>query len=246
MAPTIVLVGGPMPNIGMQDLAILAGSGFIGIALADTLYFKALNNIGASRTGIVSSLYSPSIIVLSYFFLGERLGTLQLSGFALVLAGVLLASYRSANKDIGSAQLRRGVAQAAISVMLMAVGIVMVKNILEQQPLLWTVEIRLLGGLIGMLLMMLIRGRTQATIDLYRAPHNWGQIGLASFLGAYVAIMLWLAGYKYTLASIASVLNETSSIFIMLLAWLLLQEPLTARKLLGLSCTFAGVVLMLA
>ena len=245
MVPTIVLLGGPRPVISLQDLAVLAGSGFIGIALADTLYFKALNNIGASRTGIVSSLYSPSIIVLSYFFLGERLGAAQMLAFMLVLIGVLLVSYRTVARDVNSDDLRRGVIQAAIAVLLMAVGIVMVKHILEQQPFLWAVEIRLLGGVIGMLLVMLVRGRTRVTINQFRAPHNWPQISMASFLGAYVAIMLWMAGYKYTLASIASVLNETSSIFIMLLAWLVLREPLTRRKLLGLSCTFTGVVLML-
>jgi drug/metabolite transporter (DMT)-like permease len=246
MAPTIMMLGGPMPDIGLQDLAILTGSGFIGIALADTLYFKALNKIGASRTGIVSSIYSPSIIVLSYFVLGERLGALQWLGFTLVLAGVLLVSYRAAARDVHSDDLRRGVALAAMAVLLMAIGIVMVKHILEQQPFLWTVEIRLLGGTIGMLMVMLIRGRTQVTIDQFRAPHNWSQICVGSFLGAYVAIMFWMAGYKYTLASIASVLNETASIFIMLLAWLMLREPLTRRKLLGLTCSFGGVVLMLS
>ena len=92
---------------------------------------------------------------------------------------------------------------------------------------------------------MLVRGRTRVTIEQFRAPHDWLQICTASFLGAYLAILFWLAGYKYTLASIASVLNETSSIFIMLLAWLMLRESLTRRKLLGLVCTFAGVVMML-
>ena len=98
--------------------------------------------------------------------------------------------------------------------------------------------------MLGMLLVMMMGGRTRLTIEQFRQPHDWPQICLASFLGAYLAVMLWLAGYRYTLASIASVLNETSGIFIMLLAWLILREPLTGRKLLGLSLCFAGVVLM--
>jgi drug/metabolite transporter (DMT)-like permease len=50
-------------------------SGLLGIAVADTWYLKALNMMGASRTGIVSSLFSPFFILLSAVFLGERLAS---------------------------------------------------------------------------------------------------------------------------------------------------------------------------
>jgi drug/metabolite transporter (DMT)-like permease len=58
-------------------------------------------------------------------------------------------------------------------------------------------------------------------------------------------MILWLAGYKYTLASIAAVLNETASVFILLLAALWLKEPLTRRSVLGVTLTLGGVALML-
>ena len=58
-------------------------------------------------------------------------------------------------------------------------------------------------------------------------------------------MVMWLAGYKYTQASIAAILNETASIFILLLAWLLLREPLGRRGAIGVSLTLGGVVLML-
>lgn len=49
----------------------------IGIGLADTLYFRALNRLGAGRMGIVGNFYSPFVLVLSFVFLGERLSALQ-------------------------------------------------------------------------------------------------------------------------------------------------------------------------
>jgi drug/metabolite transporter (DMT)-like permease len=58
-------------------------------------------------------------------------------------------------------------------------------------------------------------------------------------------MLLWLGGYKYTSASVASVLNETASIFILLFAWMLLGETMSKRKLLGVALTFGGVVVML-
>ena len=58
----------------------------------------------------------------------------------------------------------------------------------------------------------------------YRSPQPWMTVVLPSLLGSYVSMILWLAGYKLTDASIASVLNETAGAFIVLFAWLFLKE----------------------
>jgi len=246
MVPTVMLFEGlALPTMGAADVAVCAISGIVGIAIADTLYFQALNAMGAGRTGIVSSLFSPSVIVLSYLFLGERLAPIQGVGFALVITGVLLVSWRQNTRDVTPENLRRGVLYGAAAVFLMAVGVVMVKRILETQSFLWVVELRILGGVAGMLLIMVLRQRTRRVLAELRRPHGWGQIVLASVLGAYVSLMLWLAGYKYAPASVASVLNETASIFIVLLAWLMLREPLNRRRISGVITTFSGVVLMI-
>ena len=49
---------------------------------ADTWFLKALNTMGASRTGIVAALYTPFVYLLSAVFLGESLNLWQLAGFA--------------------------------------------------------------------------------------------------------------------------------------------------------------------
>ena len=74
----------------------------------------------------------------------------------------------------------------------------------------------------------------------------WPLLLLAAFLGQYVSMALWMAGYKYTEASVAAVLNETASVFIVLLAALFLGEGLDARRLVGVTCTLSGVACMLA
>jgi len=58
-------------------------------------------------------------------------------------------------------------------------------------------------------------------------------------------MVLWLAGYKYTLASVAAILNETASIFILLLAAIWLKEKLTRRAIIGVGLTLTGVSVML-
>ena len=75
---------------------------------------------------------------------------------------------------------------------------------------------------------------------------RWPLLVLAAFLGQYVSMVLWMAGYKYTEASVAAVLNETASVFIVLLAALFLHEGLDARRLVGAACTLSGVACMLS
>jgi drug/metabolite transporter (DMT)-like permease len=52
LVPTIALFHGyELPAYSMAEFAIVFVSGVIGIAVADTWYLRALNLMGASRTG---------------------------------------------------------------------------------------------------------------------------------------------------------------------------------------------------
>jgi drug/metabolite transporter (DMT)-like permease len=240
-----VFEGFRLPDFPWPDVGIALVSGYLGIAVADTWYLRALHLMGASRTGIVASLLSPFVILLSVLFLGESLRGWQLFGFALVMAGILLVTWRSKRRSIDAEQVRKGVFYGAGAMFLMAVGIVMVKEILETRSFLWTTEIRLAGGIAGMLIYTLLRGRLAEVGRHYAQPLPWKTITLASFLAAYVSMMMWLAGYKLIPASEASILNESANAWIVFLAWLMLGESLDSRKLVGLALTSTGVVVML-
>lgn len=246
IVPTLAVVNGiEVPPLPARAIVLALISGVLGIAVADTLYFRALNMLGAGRMGIVGNFYSPFVIVLSFTLLGERLNALQIVGFALVSGGVLIVSSHDPQRRLPAATLRRGAALGVAAVFLMASAIVMVKRVLEGQPLLWIVLLRLIGGIAGMLVLFVWRrerlpiGRN-STIRL-----RWPLLVLAAFLGQYVSMVLWMAGYKYTEASVAAVLNETASVFIVLLAALFLHEGLDARRIAGVTCTLSGVACML-
>ena len=245
LAPLVVLRDGfAWPPLAGADLAIALASGVIGIGLADTLYFRALNRLGAGRMGIVGNFYSPFVLVLSFVFLGERLSPLQGVGFLLVSTGVLVIGTPRGVSGIDHQAMRRGIALGVLAVLLMAIAIVMVKRVLERHDVLWVSTVRMAGGVAGMLMLLpfLAAPAERARLD----RRGWILLVGAAFIGQLVAMLLWLAGYKYTSASIAAILNESASIFIVLLAWLLLREPLTRRKLVGVGFTLSGVACMLA
>ena len=235
----------PLPHLDALGVGVTLLSGLLGMAAADSLYFAALNKLGAGRAGILGNLYSPFVIVLSVLFLGETMRPLQWLGFVLVSLGVLVVGHAQGQAAaVDRARARRGFIQGIAAIFLMAVAIVLIKPWLAGQPLLWMVLLRTLGGLLG--LGLVFAWRRQSPLHCLRERRlRWPLLLLAAFIGQYVAVLLWVGGYKYAPATVAAILNETSSAFIVLLAALLLREPLTPRKLIGVSCTLAGVACLL-
>ncbi|MGH8455852.1 MAG: DMT family transporter [Stenotrophobium sp.] len=244
---TIVLLQGPkLPQLPWPALLLILLSGFLGIAQGDTFYFRALNAIGASRIAVAQTLYSPFVIGLSMLFLGERLHPLQFLGVALVLAGITLVTYVRDRARADARDLRVGVAHAALSVFLMAVGIVIAKPMLERYDFLWVVELRIAGGLAGMLAESVLRKRTVELVAAYRAVRHWPQVIGGAVMGSYLSMMLWLAGYKYTQASIAAVLNELAAVFMLAMAVFFLHERVSRRQVAGVLLALAGVILVVS
>ncbi|MCF6262080.1 MAG: DMT family transporter [Xanthomonadales bacterium] len=245
MLPTAILLGGALPDYGLNGWFLVVGSGVLGIAVADYWYLRALNLLGAGRTGISASLYAPFVILLSMVFLGESLGAYQWLGFVFVLGGILLVSWHKHQTEVTAQDLKKGVAFAVGAVFMMALGVIMVKEILETEDFYWTVYWRLAAGLGGLLIFTSLRRGWPKVLKNIRKPQPWLLIAGGSFLGSYLSMMLWLAGYKLTDATTAAMLNETAGAFIVVLAWWFLKEPLSKQKLMGLCFTAIGVLFVL-
>lgn len=245
LAPVaLFLFAGQRPVLPTGDLLLVLASGVIGIALADTLYFRALNELGAGRMGVIGNLYSPMVLLLGFVFLDERLGALQWAGFALVALGVLLVSRPPGEWKTHPEHTVRGVLMGMLAIALMAVAVVMVKRILEAQPLLWVTLVRLAGAVAGLLALACLPAmRRRMRFDPARVP--WRRLVLAALVGQGLSMVLWLGGYKYTSASVAAILNESASVFLVVLAALWLREPLGRRAFAGVLLTFSGIACML-
>jgi drug/metabolite transporter (DMT)-like permease len=232
-----------IPKIETSQLFIILSSGFVGIMLADMFYLRALQLIGASLTGITGSLYSPFVVGFSLLFLGESLNLWQYIGMFMVLSGVVLVGYRKKSLDLMHPPIK-GFVYAVLAVLFTALGIVMIKPLSNDVPFFWLILIRSFGGMVAMMIYGLVLKKSLAILHIVKKKGGkWLIVG--AFIGQYVSMMVWVAGYKYTSASIASILNETASIFILLLSWLMLGEKIDRKKLMGICITMAGVVFVL-
>ena len=245
MLATVLAFGGvTWPDIPPSVVLLAFFSGFLGIGVGDTLYFRALNAVGAARMGVAQTMYSPFVIMLSTLFLDERLRPLQLAGVALVIGGILLVNYTRQAGALPIEGVRRGVINAVLSVFVMAAGIVIAKPLLERYDFLWIVTLRIVGGTLGLVLFTVLRRNGTAVWGSFARVRHWPAVIAGSVMGTYVSMMLWLAGYKYPRASIAAVLNETAAVFILVLAAIFLRDRLKPIQLAGSIAAVAGVFLV--
>lgn len=243
--PTMWLAGESLFRpVPANEYWLLLLSGVLGIGLADTLFFKSLNLLGAGLQAVVNCLYAPSIIGLSFLWLGESMSALQIFGAAMIVSAVLTAISKKGKGSISRHNLFWGILLGVIASGATAVGIVMIKGLLERSPILWVTEIRLFGGIVVLLLFLLCHPDRRRIMLSLHSRQSWGYTLSGSFAGAYLSMILWLAGMKYTQASIASALNQTANIFVFIFAAILLREPVNLQRAIGITLGVAGALLV--
>lgn len=244
IAITVVAVGGsPWERTTVSDAVVLAASGVVGIAVADTIFFVALNTLGASRLAVLGACYPLMVITLSFVFLGEGFGPGQWAGAGLVVVAVMLASIPDKG-DPRTARFGYGLLMGFAAMAVMAAGLVMAKPALDRTPLVWAAFLRLGGGVLAMLPVCLLLPDRKKLFAPFKPSRSWKIIVPASVTGTYLAYMMWFGGNKFAPVSVASTLNQLHVIYTVILAALFLGEKLTATRAAGVVCGVAGSVLV--
>ena len=244
---SLAVRGGPLApgEVPWQDWVVLLVSGAVGIGIADSLFLASLNRLGAAGYAIVSSFYAPLVVLFSFVYLSEPLGPALILATALMVGAILLGMWQPATPR-SAADARRiasGVAIGVTSMLLMAVAIVFAKPVLDRTDPWWATTVRLVGGLL-LLAGQGVRPRHRRELaTCFRPGPAWRVTVPAAVTGSYLAMIIWIIGMKYTFASTAAVLNQTSTLFIVVFGWLFLHESVTRRKILAVAMAFGGAVI---
>ena len=245
---TMLVLGIPFfPDTTPRVWWILILSGVLGITLADIFYFSSLNHLGAGMVAVVECLYLPCVLIFSYILLGERMGCLGIIGSALVLCAILvgavpLKDLTSGNSDKG--QNLWGICAGVLAMMFVALGIVVAKDVLDQVDVFWATFVRVAAGLAGLIPIVLCHPERMRFARELKFSKAWLNAFPATVSGNYIALVLWMAGMKYTTASRAAVLNQMSTIFLFILATVWLKEKMTAQRLAAIVLAVAGAYLV--
>jgi len=242
---TLILLGESLlPSRPVGDYLWLVLSGVVGIALSDTLFHKCLNLVGAGLNSIIDCLYAPIVMIAAFFFLGERLGFWQFAGMALVIGGVVVTTKAVPPEGATRRDLLMGIAWGAASMATLALGVVWAKPILENGSLLWATAFRQVVSFAVMAPLALVSNKRREIWSVFKPSREWRFTLPATILGSYLALQLWLGGMKHTEAGTAAILNQTSTIFVLILASIFLGEPFTARRWFAAALALAGILMV--
>lgn len=247
---TMVILDIPFfPDKPLNDFILLSVSGIFGITLSDLFFFMALNRLGAGLVAIVECLYLPSVIFFSFLLLGENLTTGAILGGFFVFTAVFVGSI-SRTQITDSSVIKKnsvsGILAGCLAMVFVAVGIVIIKELLDRTDVLWANFIRVSAGTLSLFIYLLFHPRRKDYIRELKFSRSWLIALPASISGNYLALLCWVAGMKYTTASQAAILNQMSTIFIFILAAIFLKEKITRYKTIAivLAITGAGLTIL--
>jgi drug/metabolite transporter (DMT)-like permease len=250
--PTVAFFGDAyLPDIALWNYVVLAASGILGIAVADTFFFMSLNRLGANLTAIVDCMYTPFVMVIVFFMFQEAIGLPTVVGAVLIISAILISSVRSEDFRLRKSDLALGIFYGALSMFFMAFGVVMLKKPLFGRPpvfgevsIVWATAFRLLAGTVPLVLYVLLKKNPRQYFACFRPSPVWRVMVPGSILGTYLSMLVWLVGWKYTeYSSVAAVLNQLTLIFVAVFAAMFLKERVTLRKAAAIFMAMSGAAL---
>jgi drug/metabolite transporter (DMT)-like permease len=239
---TLLAAGVPIPlDRSLADWLRLIASGVLGLGVADTLLFEGLRRVGAARVAVVDTIYAPLMITLSWLVLGDQLGGYFLFGAAAVVAGVALATIE---RPGGTAPPGHWVGTFYVvgGIVGTAAGVLLSKPVLEASNLIEVTWTRLLFGNLSMLVFVAARGDWASAGEAFRPGPVWRTLIPGAFIGTYLSLVLWLGGFKWANASVAAVLNQVATVYILVLARFVLGETLRPAQVAGGSLAALGAL----
>lgn len=244
-----LLEGAPWPaGLDRAVWTELAWSALVGITLGDTLYFAALERIGARRGVLLSALVPPASALVAWVAFDEVLTLVKLAGMALTLGGVtLVMRERVGGTGTGGdpALVRRGLVLGIGAVICQVAANILTKDAGKELSALSISVVRLGAGTLGIYVWLVAQRRLGEVITPLKTPRTAGTILVATLLGTYLGIWLYMAGIRYADVGIAVTLSATGPIFILPLAHFVLGERATVRSILGAIVATAGVAVLL-
>ena len=248
-AGTLVLVFGFDSRMGGNDVALLCGSGVMGVLLSDTLRYASLSRVGPQLQSLLNTAAAPFALLLGYLILSQTVSILPLIGTGMIIAGlVAAATARSHTADTrftgDPAGLTSGIgfglgAAFTQAGSLMIAAPVMAKGI---DPLSATF-VRSVAGALSLLLPVLLSAPRRSQIQHLTRPIA-KQVILSAVIGTGLGMSLQLYALASGPVGIVSTLSATTPLIVLPLIWLIGRSRPKSLACLGAVIGVAGVALI--
>ena len=236
-----------MGSVPVSSVAYLMGSGVVGLAIGSTLFIRSLSLTDISRVYPVTyGLWLLGTVAISEIFLGEAITGFTILGAALIVSGIVLLARPSrerqaADAGAGTPQGASGIVLAAGAGICWAAGSTLLKLGLSETSPPVVNMLRLPAA--ALILIALVAWREgPATFSRY----DWKsmlQITGAGVLEQGLGAVLYFMSIELSGVAKATVLANTSPLFVIPFAIIILKERVTRRVILGTVFCVLGICL---
>ncbi|MPQ45644.1 EamA family transporter [Marinifilum sp. N1E240] len=190
---------------------------------------------------IVSFLANTSpifVILISFFFLGSRYRPLALIGMLITFLGVGLINFNNGGFDWQSLTSKASIS-AIIFAIFYGVSLVLARSEIRNIPAAMITVSRNLFLFIGFILYAIFLMEMP-----YYTTKSIMYVGLGSFFGPFMGIVLTFASLKYVDASITTLIGTLRSVFIIGGAYLFMNILPNSNQLIGGTLTILGILII--
>lgn len=250
----VILVGfglaGTLAGLPFWVVAVVVGSGVLGLGIGDTLYMFGLKSIGVSRAVPLAASYPLFSLVWAVLLLGQPISVTAVAGAAVILAGIWLLSRQKIphEADVKGRAAWVGVVMCLGTALVWSISITMMDLAVTSSTV---------SGLGANYAIVTVRIASMALILLALAPfvdkdHGFLKMNRRTILllciGGLVANGLgWILmnfSFQNIVEARAVPISSTSPLFATLAGFLFLHEVATAKTILGAVAIVVGIVLI--
>jgi drug/metabolite transporter (DMT)-like permease len=225
----------------------LSISGVIGLAVGDAFLFQSYLMVGP-QVGMLLLSLSPVIGAFeAWWFLGESLTLIKVTGILLALGGIIwVILSRGRTDEQTSHHTFRGVVMGLLAAVCNASGLVLSRQGMGGgfSPF-QANAIRMSAALLALVVLMLVQGETRKTVDTLRGNSQaLKHLAIAGFVGPVLGVSSSLLSVQYAEVGVAGTLTSLSPVFMLLFGYFFFGEKPNWQSVAGTLLTMGGVALL--
>lgn len=235
----------------------LSISGFIGIVLGDTFYFRSLQILGPRRALMMAATGPLFAAALAWILIGEHLESLAMFGIAMTVVGiVVVVADRKAKEETPGlipGKFSTGIVLGVLGAICQASGGVFSKLGMVREVGYFKIQdcdpveatfIRLAVSVLVMLVYLAAKKQIGSIVKKAMKPGNMKIIIPATAMGAWLGIWFSQIAFSRSPVAIAQTLHSTCPLFAIPLVWLVYKQKTTWYSIAGTVIAVLGIYLI--
>jgi drug/metabolite transporter (DMT)-like permease len=225
----------------------LALSSVLGLVLGDSFLFRAYATIGSRYSMLMMSSVPIVSTILAWIFLGETVGTFEMVGILVTVAGVgwVVTEKQPGRTAVENKQYSRGLFFGFLGAVGQASNLIAAKfGLVNDYPTISATWIRIFVAVLIMWGLASVRGEIRPTIAQWRNKTAFRAIIGGTFVGPFLGIWMSLVAVQLTRVGIASTLLALPPVLLIPISYVLFKERVSKRGIVGTILAFAGVAII--